>query len=84
MAFDRSTTVTPQDDGWIGQAAIQDRRTIAKATLPALKLEPFNGDHTRLLSDPSTYQAALENLRNPDILERTFSVRYIFRYYSLW
>ena len=104
MATDRSTTVTPQDDSWIGQAATQDRRTIAKATLPALKLEPFNGDHTRwsefaagfkdlvhdvvdadyqrlqylkmyltpnvrsrisgLLSDPSTYQAALENLRN--------------------
>ena len=47
MATDRSTTVTPQDDSWIGQAATQDRRTIAKATLPALKLEPFNGDHTR-------------------------------------
>ena len=104
MTADQSTTVTPQDDGWIGQTAIQDKRTTAKATLPALKLEPFNGDHTRwsefaagfkalvydvmdadyqrirylkmylapnvrsrisgLLSDPSTYQAALENLKN--------------------
>ena len=66
MTADRSTTVTPQDDCWIGLAATQDKRTIGKATLPALKLERFNGDHTRWSEFVAVFKALVHDVVDAD------------------
>ena len=62
MATDRSTTVTPQDDSWIGKAATQDRRTIAKLSM----LEHIV-DKNGVYPDPEKVRAVQEFPRPIDV-----------------
>jgi len=81
MATNRSTTVTQQDEGWLGQAATQDRRTISKATLPAIKLEPFNGDHTRWSEFAAGFKALVHDVVDADYQRLQYLNMYITHTY---
>ena len=63
---DWSTAVVPQTDDWISQATTQSRRPLAKATLPPLKLDPLNGDHTRWSEFSAGFKALVHDVVESD------------------
>ena len=63
---DWSTAVVPHTDDWISRASTQRRRPLVKASLPPLKLDPFNGDHTRWSEFSAGFKAIVHDVVESD------------------